>query len=587
MKLSIFIYYLIICLLRNSREEISILEKLIEGITSLKNLNNSQKDEKNKTEDEIIIEENIYEMNSTKDFDLNIKINGTENNSLIILFYSEYCGHCQHFLPIYREISESLKNDTSLKFSKIQSSLCEDIFKKYHQIKIPGVPTIYLYQKGRFFRQEGPRKKDNVISFIYRNKNFECKEIETLEELSNFINQDIIFNVNEEKQYVLGIFKKSKEFDKKFIVDNFLELNSINNNIVPSKTCFYFFKDENINEDLIDKNNFYLKHSLYDKYGEIGDYMIYSYNNQKGLNTFNLFSAYLHIQNNYSNINEFKGENINKNIKIIRNKYKTFLEEKFLYKYYTINNNKEVYNFSYYYKKLFVFYYNTLDLRNFYIDEINYILSLNQSLNCDYLFVLFNTTNDKVDKSKRLSLFNMDDYDNTVLLTKIELNKTNLESKILEYIYKDRKHLIKTKNERLKETFKGIYDWLSSWGSNESQTNLVNLNNKDFEQELIDEINKTIIEDEKTQKLEQEKKMNQSDNIEKKNLKNLKNIQKRKKILDNIQNEDLGFNKSLILFPLFLIIYSLLFFLCYKYVFGKMGNKIFYQRLPTEDPKNK
>ena len=181
----------------------------------------------------------------------------------------------------------------------------------------------------------------------------------------------------------------------------------------------------------------------------------------------------------------------------------------------------------------------------------------------------------------------MDDYDNTVLLTKIELNKENLESKILEYIYKDRKHLIKTKNERLKETFKGIYDWLSSWGSNDSQTNIVNLNNKDFEQELIDEINKTIIEDEKAQKFEQEKKMNQSDNIEKKNLKNLKNIQKRKKILDNIQHEDLGFNKSLILFPLFLIIYSLLFFLCYKYVFGKMGNKIFYQRLPTEDPKNK
>jgi hypothetical protein len=70
-------------------------------------------------------------------------------------------------------------------------------------------------------------------------------------------------------------------------------------------------------------------------------------------------------------------------------------------------------------------------------------------------------------------------------------------------------------------------------------------------------------------------------------LKNLKNIQKRRKILDSIKNEDLGFNKNLVLFPLFLIIYSILFFFCYKYVFNKFENKIFYKRLPTEDPKSK
>ena len=163
-----------------------------------------------------------------------------------------------------------------------------------------------------------------------------------------------------------------------------------------------------------------------------------------------------------------------------------------------------------------------------------------------------------------------------MLLYKHELNKTNLESKILEYINKDRKHLLKSKMQVAQETIKSIYDWLSNLAEkNNSQTNLVNLNN-DFEQELIDEINKTIIEDEKKQKLEEEKKINQGNNFENKNLKNLKNIQKRRKILDSIKNEDLGFNKNLVLFPLFLIIYSLLFFFCYKYVFHKFENKIFY-----------
>ena len=153
----------------------------------------------------------------------------------------------------------------------------------------------------------------------------------------------------------------------------------------------------------------------------------------------------------------------------------------------------------------------------------------------------------------------------------------------MDHIHKHRYHLLKTKKEKLQDAIKSIYQWFTG---NNNQSDLFNLN-KDDDQELIDEINKTIIEDEKLQKLEQEKRNNQSNNFVKKNLKNLNNIQKRRKILYDIQNQDFGFNKNLILFPLFLIIYSLLFFLCYKYIFGKFENKIFYKRLPTEEPKNK
>ena len=589
-------FFILIFLFKNTyEEEKSFLEKLIEGLTSVKKLNDTKTMEKNeseiiKEEDiEDIIEDDIYEMNSTKDFDLNIKINGTENNTLIILFYSESCIHCKRFLPIYREISEILKNDTNIKFSKIQFSLCEEILKKYSQIKIQGVPTVYLYQKGRFTRHEGPRNKENVMSFIDNIRNFKCFEISSLDELSTYINQDIIFAKDKEKNFVLGIFKESGEFDNNFIVNNFMEINTINSDIVMNKKCFYFFKNDKINKELIDKNNFYLKHALFEKSGGFGDYLIYSYNYQSGLNSFNLFGTFLLLQNNYSKISEFNNNNanINKNIKIIKNKYKIFLNENFLYKYYYINNENDLKKFNYFDQKLFIFYFQTPELEKFYIDEIKYILSWNHSLISDYLFVLFNTTTEKVDKYKRVSFFNIQDYENKMLLYKHELNKTNLESKILEYINKDRKHLLKSKMQVAQETIKSIYDWLSNLADkNNSQTNLVNLNN-DFEQELIDEINKTIIEDEKKQKLEEEKKINQSNNFENKNLKNLKNIQKRRKILDSIKNEDLGFNKNLVLFPLFLIIYSLLFFFCYKYVFNKFENKIFYKRLPTEDPKSK
>ena len=592
MKLYRYTYFLIIFFLfKNTYEEKSFLEKLIDEITGVKKLNGSEAEADE--ESELLIEENIYEMNSTNEFDLNIKINGTDNNSLIILFYSKSCGHCKKFIPIYREISEILKNDTSIKFSKIKYSLCEEIFKKYPELNVLGVPTIYMYKRGHFIRHEGSRNKENVMSFIFKIKNYKCHEISSLEQLSLYINQDIIFSKDKEKNFVLGIFNKDKELDKEFILHNFLEINHVNNDIVLNNKCFYFFKNEKINLDLKKSNNFYLKYALLDKNGQFGDYLIYSYNYQKGLNTFNLFNSYLNIKNNFSKIDEFDKSNtyIDKNLKIIKNKYKIFLEENYLYKYYYINNSDDVYNFTYYGKKLFIFYYEKLELEKFYIDEINYILSLNSSLNCDYLFILFNTTNDIFNRRKRLSFFNMEFYDDTVLLNQNDLNKTSLESKILEYIYKDRKHLLKMKLPYIQQTILNIYDWFSGFfvknnNTNTSQNNLIELNN-DFEQELIDEINKTIIEDEKLQKLEQEKRKNQSINLDKKNLKNLKNIQKRRKILNTIQNVDFGFNKNLILFPVFLIIYSLLFFLCYKYVFGKFENKIFYKRLPTEDPKNK
>ena len=592
MKLYRYTFFLIIFFLfKNTYEEKSFLEKLIDEITGVKKLNGSEAEADE--ESELLIEENIYEMNSTNEFDLNIKINGTDNNSLIILFYSKSCGHCKKFIPIYREISEILKNDTSIKFSKIKYSLCEEIFKKYPELNVLGVPTIYMYKRGHFIRHEGSRNKENVMSFIFKIKNYKCHEISSLEQLSLYINQDIIFSKDKEKNFVLGIFNKDKELDKEFILHNFLEINHVNNDIVLNNKCFYFFKNEKINLDLKKSNNFYLKYALLDKNGQFGDYLIYSYNYQKGLNTFNLFNSYLNIKNNFSKIDEFDKSNtyIDKNLKIIINKYKIFLEENYLYKYYYINNSDDVYNFTYYGKKLFIFYYEKLELEKFYIDEINYILSLNSSLNCDYLFILFNTTNDIFNRRKRLSFFNMEFYDDTVLLNQNDLNKTSLESKILEYIYKDRKHLLKMKLPYIQQTILNIYDWFSGFfvknnHTNTSQNNLIELNN-DFEQELIDEINKTIIEDEKLQKLEQEKRKNQSINLDKKNLKNLKNIQKRRKILNTIQNIDFGFNKNLILFPVFLIIYSLLFFLCYKYVFGKFENKIFYKRLPTEDPKNK
>ena len=268
MKFYIFISILIILCFKYTIEEGGLLDSLLQGLTGLKNISDTKKEEKEilKSENINATEENIYEMNSTEQFDLNIKVNGTKSeNALIILFYSESCGHCIRFLPVYREISETLKNDTTLKFSKIQTTYCQDIFKKYPQIKVPGIPTLFLYQKGRFTRQEGSRTKEKIISFIYQTKDFDCNEITSLEQLSLYINPKIIFSQDTEKHFVLGIFKTNEYFNKRYIVDNFVDLISLSSDIVLNKKCYYFFKNESLNINDIDKSNIYLRYVLDNK----------------------------------------------------------------------------------------------------------------------------------------------------------------------------------------------------------------------------------------------------------------------------------------------------------------------------------
>ena len=83
MKSNIFILSIIVIIIKFSEEEIN--NESSSNFTEEGNNknNNISKQKKNNT-----FIDNIYLMNSTKDFDLNIKINGTKGNTLIILFFS-------------------------------------------------------------------------------------------------------------------------------------------------------------------------------------------------------------------------------------------------------------------------------------------------------------------------------------------------------------------------------------------------------------------------------------------------------------------------------------------------------------------
>ena len=558
------------------------------------NFSNSIKEEEE--ENNIINETNkygqdIYYINTTKQFDLNIKINGTEKNILIILFYSINCGHCKRFHPIYNNISEILKNNTNIKFSKMEISHAEEVFAKYKQIKVPSIPMVYMYKNGNFFRYEGKRNEKEIISFINGIQNFECKKILSLSELTKFINYKTIFSLDKENQIILGLFKSNiKDNNNSFIINNFIELNTLNNLILLNNNCFYYFYDDKVKNMNLNETNFYLNNILYNNNKNRNDetdnnYLIYSYNYQRVLNTFPLFNIYLIFKNNSTKLKDYN--NIHKHIKIIKNKYKIFLNNNYLYKYYYINNDDELKKFINYNKNYIIFNFKSEQIHKLFLNEINYFLSLNNSLTGDYIFILSNTSNStKYSDKEGILFYNPQDFSPVFILSENELNKTNIEFKIFEYIYRDQNNLIESQMDFFKNTVINVKSWLINLFNDKSEEKNVNntINMVDSEQKLIDEINKTIIEDEKLKKKEQKEKI-ENDIVD--NEKNNNNIVKNTNHFEYNEKEEFGFNKRLILFPFYLIIYTILYIFFYKYFLLKYEDKIIYKRLPTEDPKNK
>jgi len=75
-------------------------------------------------------------------------------------------------------------------------------------------------------------------------------------------------------------------------------------------------------------------------------------------------------------------------------------------------------------------------------------------------------------------------------------------------------------------------------------------------------------------------------NIENKDKKGKKEYYKKISDLNSNDDYDLEFNKSIILMmPICLIIYSVLYYYFYKYILDKYSEKSIYNKLPLNDPK--
>jgi len=79
--------------------------------------------------------------------------------NMLILYYTDWCGHSQRFQPIWNNVAEKLKS--VVQCVKIN---CEKDQKMC--VGVPGYPTVMLRANGKVYTYNGDRSEDDLLRFV-------------------------------------------------------------------------------------------------------------------------------------------------------------------------------------------------------------------------------------------------------------------------------------------------------------------------------------------------------------------------------------------------------------------------------------
>ena len=90
----------------------------------------------------------------------NIKV---KNNKKIVLYHAEWCGHCKHFLPIWKQFVKQYPEITT------EDIECSNDANKNKCANIEGFPTVILFKDGQQTQYNGERTIDGLYNFVQNN----------------------------------------------------------------------------------------------------------------------------------------------------------------------------------------------------------------------------------------------------------------------------------------------------------------------------------------------------------------------------------------------------------------------------------
>jgi thiol-disulfide isomerase/thioredoxin len=88
------------------------------------------------------------------------------NNPSFVLFYANWCGHCQEFMPTWNKLKTRI-NSEEYNIIKIESA--KPLVKRIKGLQ--GFPTIYYIHGDKILEYNRGRDLKSLLNFLKENKN--------------------------------------------------------------------------------------------------------------------------------------------------------------------------------------------------------------------------------------------------------------------------------------------------------------------------------------------------------------------------------------------------------------------------------
>ena len=141
------------------------------------------------------------------------------NGQWVVLFYADWCGHCNAMKPEWNKAVTHLSTSKDMNIADVNSNIIEELTPKP---EIEGFPTIKMYHDGKVIaRFEDERSADKITAFANSNSVTSVSNSSSSENTRVSVNADRLENLVKKVAILKGKNRKSstaRKMKKKSII---------------------------------------------------------------------------------------------------------------------------------------------------------------------------------------------------------------------------------------------------------------------------------------------------------------------------------------------------------------------------------